>query len=161
MIARRLLGVLVLVAGSALPAWAQVSPAPGVQINDEAVSQGRATILNCTGAGIACSVTGTTATLNATGGSGSANTVEVSIDLGTTGGLTFSVTVTGQSWVAADSEIVCSPFATVADGQTVETYVAAGFAVNAATRVVSTGFDLWLYNPHGATGIFRVHCTGA
>lgn len=91
----------------------------------------------------------------------SINTVEVSIDLGSTGGLVFSTTVTGLAWVEAGSEIVCAPFATTADGLTVETVAASGVQAVVANRVVATGFDLYVYSPHGATGIYRFHCTGA
>lgn len=137
------------------------TPAPGVTVQDEGTSQGRAPTLNCTGAGITCSVVSNVATLNVPGGVGSANTVEVSINFGTSGGLVYSATVTGQAWVTATSIIVCSPFATTADGQTVETYYVSGFTLAASTRVVGVGFDLGVSSPRGATGTFRFHCTGA
>jgi hypothetical protein len=63
--------------------------------------------------------------------------------------------------VTLTSKVVCSPFATTADGQTVETYAVAGFNVSAASLVLATGFDLWIDSPRGATGTFRFHCTGA
>jgi hypothetical protein len=45
-------------------------PPPGVVIQDEGTTQGRARALNCTGADITCSVSAGVATLNATGGAG-------------------------------------------------------------------------------------------
>ena len=45
-----------------------VSPAPGIILQDEGVSQGRIQIFNCTGAGITCSRSGVTGTANVTGG---------------------------------------------------------------------------------------------
>jgi hypothetical protein len=144
--------------------WAQgpgVSPAPGVNLQDEGVAQGRVQILNCTGTSITCSKSGVTGTLNVTGGSGSSNAVVVSINLGTSKGLIFSVTVTGQAWVTATSAIACSPFGTTADGQTPETVVASGVQATTSAYVVGTGFNLNVYSPHGATGTYRFGCTGA
>lgn len=139
-----------------------VGPAPGVQLQDEGVTQRRIQILNCTGAGITCSASGVTGILNVTGGgSGSANVVSVSIDLGTSKGLVFSVTVTGQTWVTGTSVIACGTFATTADGQTVETVSASGVQSIASDLVAGTGFNLNVYSPHGATGTYRFHCTGA
>lgn len=157
---RRLLFVILLLCPAS--AWAQVSAPTTIEVRDEGSTQGRVRALNCSGAGISCSVTSGLGTLSVSGGgSGSANVVEVSISLGTGGGMVYAVTVTGQSWVGTTSQIVCSPFATTADGQTVETYAAAMLTITAATRVAGTGFDLWVANPHGATGTFRFHCTGA
>lgn len=92
---------------------------------------------------------------------GSANTVEVSVNLGTSMGAAFTTTVTGQAWVGASSIIVCSPFATSADGQTVETYIVGQLQAMASNRVAGTGFDLSVFSPNGLTGTFRFHCTGA
>lgn len=55
-------------------ASAQVGPAPGVQFNDEGVSQGRVQIINCAGAGIVCTKSGVTGTLTVTGAAGSVYT---------------------------------------------------------------------------------------
>lgn len=137
-----------------------VGPAPGVQLQDEGVAQGRVQILNCTGAGITCSKTGVTGTVNAAGGAGSANGVVVSISLGTGRGLIYTVTVTGQAWVTATSAIACSPFGTTADGQTPETVMASGVQAVTSVYVVGTGFNLSVYTPHGATGTYRFGCTG-
>lgn len=143
-------------------AWAQISAPTTIDVRDEGTSQGRVRALNCSGAGITCSASGGLGTVSVSGGgSGGANVVEVSIDLGTSGATVFSVTVTGQAWVTSTSQVVCSPFATTADGLTIETYAAARLAVNAASLVVGTGFDLWVFSPYGATGTYRVHCTGA
>jgi hypothetical protein len=138
-----------------------VKPPPSVKVQDEGGAASFATTLNCTGAGITCSVSNAVATLNATGGAGGANTVEVSVNLGTTWKSVATATVTGQAWVTSSSIIVCSPFATTADGQTIENYIAADLGINAATRVVGTGFDIWIRNNYGAVGTFRFHCTGA
>lgn len=140
-------------------AIAQVSAPTTVDTRDEGTSQGRARAINCVGAGITCTAAAGVATLTVGGGSGG-NFLEVSINLGTSGGLVFSVTVTGQAWVTATSNIVCTPFATSADGLTVETVYASGVQAAVSTRVIGTGFDLGIYSPHGATGTYRFHCTG-
>lgn len=144
----------------ASPVAAQVSAPTSIDIQDEGTSQGRIRAINCVGSGVTCTASSSTGTLTIGGGS-AGNFLEVSVDLGTSGGLVFSLTVTGQSWVTGTSKVVCNTFSTAADGQTVETAYAAGFSVNVSTLVVSTGFDIGIYNPHGATGIFRFHCSGA
>jgi hypothetical protein len=157
----RLLRALALCLAVPVAAAAQVSAPVRVIVQDEGTTQGGARILNCTGSGISCSVSGTTATLNASGGAGSSNFAEVSVDLGTGGGLIYTVTVTGQAWVGATSQILCTPFSTSADGQTVETVYASGVQCLASNRVAATGFDLTVYSPHGATGTYRFHVTGS
>lgn len=127
---------------------------------DEGVVQGAISKLDCVGTSIACTRSGATGTATVTGGSGSANGVVVSIDLGTSGGLVFTTTVVGQAWVTATSAIACSPFGTTADGLTPETVMAAGVQAVTSEYVVGTGFNLSVYSPHGATGIYRFGCTG-
>lgn len=137
------------------------STPPGVSIQDEGIAQGRARTLNCTGAGITCSVAAGVATLNATGGGGSSNFIEVSVSLSTEGGLVYTATITGQAWVTGTSIIVCNPFATSADGQTLETVYASNVQPVISNRVAGTGFDLSIFTPYGATGTYRFHCVGA
>jgi hypothetical protein len=70
-------------------------PLPGVVIQDEGTTQGRARTLNCSGADITCSVSAGVATLNATGGAGGSFTgIEVEVDFGSinTAYANFSVT---------------------------------------------------------------------
>ena len=56
-------------------------PPPGVVIQDEGTTQGRARALNCTGADITCSVSAGVATLNASGGAGGSFTgIEVEVE---------------------------------------------------------------------------------
>ena len=62
---------------------AQVAPPATVQIQDEGVNKGKASTLNCTGAGVTCSVTGQKATINVAGGGGG----------GTPGGVSGNVQV--------------------------------------------------------------------
>lgn len=137
-----------------------VGPAPGVGLQDEGSTVGRIQALNCVGATIACTKSGSTGVVTITGGAGSANGVVVSINLGAVGGLIYTVTVVGQAWVTATSAIACSPFGTTADGLTVETVMAAGIQAVTSAYVVGTGFNLSVYSPHGATGIYRFGCTG-
>lgn len=144
---------------SARVASAQVSAPTKVDLKEEGASQGRVGQLNCVGSSITCTVSADTGTLTLT--SGGANTVEKSVDLGTGGGLVYTATVTGQTWVGASSVIVCGAVATTADGQTLETYYAAGFVVTVSNRVAGTGFDISVLSPYGATGTFRFNCTGA
>src|SRR5688572_26039520 len=59
-----------------------------------------------------------------TGGGG--NAVEAVVDLGSTGGFIFGPYAVAATWVTATTKIVCAPFATTADGQTIETVAASG-----------------------------------
>lgn len=149
--------MLALVLAAAL---AQATSAPGVQLQDEGATQGQVVRLDCAGAGVTCTKSGSSGTITVAGGGGGGNFAEVSLSLGTSGGLVYSVAVTGQAWVTATSQIICSPFGTTTDGQTPETVGAADFSVSVSDRVAATGFTLWVYSPHGATGTFRFHCTG-
>lgn len=137
-----------------------VGPAPGIGLLDEGSTVGRIQALNCVGATVTCTKSGSTGVVTITGGAGSANGVVVSINLGTSGGLIFSTTVVGQTWVTATSAIACSPFGTTVDGLTPETVMAAGVQAVTSAYVVGTGFDLTVYSPHGATGTYRFGCTG-
>jgi hypothetical protein len=84
--------------------------------------------------------------------------VEVSIALTDAG--YYSATVTGQSWVTTTSNIVCSPFATTADGLTDEAISAGELTVLASDRVAGTGFNVNVYSPNGLSGTVRIHCIG-
>jgi hypothetical protein len=132
-------------------------------IEDEAVPRTQRTTVNFTGAGVSCVDDGSSKTVCTIsgGGAGSANVVEVSLSLGTGMGLYYATTVTGQAWVSASSVIACSMFGTTADGQTPETIAVAGIVPSVSDRVAGTGFNLNVYNPNGATGTVRAHCTGA
>jgi len=139
------------------------SQAPKINLQDESALQGRVGTLNFTGAGVGCTASGDTGTCTISGGGGgSANTVEVSLALGSNPGSGFfSTTVTGQAWVTAASVIGCSAFGTIADGGTPELQALANFTVSVSDRVAGTGFKLNAYSPNGASGTFRFHCTGA
>lgn len=147
---------------SAFAVFAQVGPAPGIQLQDEGLGLGRIQILNCVGAGVVCTKSGATGTATISGGgSGSANVVQVSVSLGTGNGLFYSATVIGQAWVTGTSIIACSPFGTTADGQTPETVTVAAVIPTVANLVNGVGFDLMIYTPYGASGTYRFNCTGA
>lgn len=142
---------------------AEVAPSADDQIpvSDSATAATWRSIPNCGEAGTLNYDTATNAfsCLTDAGAAGATNSVEVSIDLGATGGLVFSATV-AAAWVAAGSEIVCTPFATNADGLTVETVYASGVQAVTSNKVAGVSFDLTVYSPHGATGIYRIHCLG-
>lgn len=160
---RDVLALLVLVlAGCATPVQAQVSAPLRVIVQDEGAAQGTARTVNCTGSGVTCSVSGTVWTLNgAAGGGGGANVVSVSLDFGTALSPIQTVTVTGQTWVAGSSLIVCQPQATTADGQVLENYFVTPFHPTVSNLVAGTGFDVTVLNPTSAAGIYRFSCTGA
>jgi hypothetical protein len=133
------------------------------QIQDEGTNLTQRTTLDFVGAGVTCTDTGAKTQCSIPGGGGgSGNGVELSVDLGTggAGGLIYAATVTGQTWVTATSIIVCNPFATTADGKTVEEIVASDLRAVVSTRVAGVGFTLNVFNPYGARGIVRFHCIG-
>lgn len=133
------------------------------QIQDEGTNLTQRTVLNFTGSGVTCTDTGSVTQCDiGGGGGGGSHRVEVAVDLGTggAGGLVFATVVTGQAWVTSSTNIVCAPFATTADGKTVEEIVAANLQAVVSARVVGTGFTINVFNPYGARGIVRFHCIG-
>lgn len=90
----------------AVEAYAQgAGTAPGVQLQDEGVNQGRVQIINCTGAGVSCSKSGATGTVNVTGGAGSFTLTEIEVDFGTDAKLVVTATVVDAA-VTATSKII-------------------------------------------------------
>lgn len=87
------------------------------------------------------------------------NSVEVSLSLSGGSGI-FSTTVTGQTWVASGSEIVCTPFGTTADGLTPEAVSIANLNVSVSDKVAGDGFTVNVYSPNGLEGTVRAHCLG-
>lgn len=84
--------------------------------------------------------------------------VETSVTLTDTG--YYSTTVTGQTWVAVASEIVCQPFGSTTNGLTPEVVAISSLAVSVSDRVAGTGFNVNVFNPYGTTGIVQIHCIG-
>lgn len=138
------------------------SSAGGVAIKDEGAARGTATTIDCTGAGVTCSVAAGTATFNVTAGGG-VNVVEVEVDFGATeSDDVASTVVTGQAWVSAGSKIVCAPtmLATSSRDEGAEDAVVEGLVVAVHSRVAGTGFTVTAAATHGTTGIYKIHCTG-
>lgn len=158
---RKIVGSVLLNALLSCTAFAQVVSPPRVEVQEEGASQGRVRTLNCAGASLTCTVSGSTGTLTISGGAAS-NVVEVSFTVtDDVVGLIYTTTVTGQSWVTSTSKIICSPFADGSGSTPIELAFASGQMATVSNRVVSTGFDLTLFNPYGAAGTFKFHCTGA
>jgi len=103
-------------------AWAQApfgfSPPQGIVIQDEGIAQGRARTLNCTGAGITCSVSAGTATINATGGSGTFTVTEVELDFGSTATAYANFSVTDAAVTATSKLLWTQSGNTPTGGQT-------------------------------------------
>ena len=100
------------------PAYAQpygFTAPPGVRVQDEGADQGRARTLNCTGAGIACTVAAGVATVTAGGGAGASWTT-VEIDFGTAARFVAKATVTDAS-VSATSKLIAVQAGTAATGR--------------------------------------------
>jgi hypothetical protein len=126
-------------------------------VKDEGVQQSstRAATINCTGAGVTCSQSGTTMTINAAGGGGGGgNFVEESVSV--VGPYQEAVVV--AAWATASSKIICAPYPTSADGLTPELVAVAGIQATASGAAGS--FTLRVVSPFGVTGTVRIHCTG-
>jgi hypothetical protein len=95
---------------------AGVSPAPGIQLQDEGTGQGRITILNCVGAGVACTKSGTTGTATIAGGSGSFALTQIEIDFGSNGQFVHIETITDAA-VTATSKLVFNQSGIAATGR--------------------------------------------
>jgi len=90
----------------AVPAWAQVGPAPGIQLQDEGVNQGRIQILNCIGAGITCAKSGVIGTATVPGGGAGASWTAVEIDFGVSAEFVTTATVTDAAIVSTTKIMV-------------------------------------------------------
>lgn len=153
-----MLGLVVAIAfGQAL-----IGPVPGVQLLDEGSSQGQVTKLNCVGSTVSCAKSGALGTITVTAGGGAGNFVETSVTFDSSGNGIGATVVTGQAWVTAGSNIICSVFnkGTVSNNTT-EVYQMAAIGSVVSARVVGTGFTISAYSPNGASGQFFFHCTGA
>jgi len=100
------------------------STPPGVVIQDEGVGQGRARTLNCTGAGVTCSVATGVATVNVPGGGAGATWTTVEVDFsddptsGSAGGSRFVAKATVvDATVSATSRIIAVQAGTAATGR--------------------------------------------
>lgn len=161
----RLALILFLVAFAAR-AEEDVVHAPGVVVQDEGTPQGRARTLNCTGAGVACSVLAGVATVDVSGGGGGAPTTATYITqtadatlsneqaLGALGtGILKSTTTTGVLSIAVAADIP-TPVAssTVANGiasATTTVNTSAATAPTSGQALVATGSTTatWQWQP--------------
>lgn len=140
--------------------WAQgagVGPAPGVQLQDEGVNQGRVQILNCTGAGITCSKSGVTGTLNAIGGSGTFALTTVEIDFGVDAKFVAKLTVIDAA-VTATSKIIALQSGIAATGRQADENEMDSITCNATPAAGS--FILQCHCSRSVThGLFKVDYT--
>lgn len=140
-----------------LYSMAQVGPAPGVQLQDEGVVQGRVQILNCTGAGITCSKSGVTGTFNVTGGSGTFSLTEVEIDFGNSAKFEVTTTVVDAA-VSATSKIIILQSGIAATGRQADENYYDGIICTATPG--SGSFLLYCRNDRSVThGKFKVNYT--
>lgn len=123
-----------------------------------ATTEGLATNLNVTGTASSSTYLRGDNTW-ATPSTGSGNYVDVTKALNRVG--VYSVVVTGQTWVTANSRVVCMAFGATDAGLTAEAVAAAALDLSWSTPVVGDGFTLWIDNPRGLVGTVRFHCTGS
>jgi hypothetical protein len=69
-------------------------------------------------------------------------------------------TVTGQSWVAADSYIECKVLGLTTADHTPEDAILEGVKFEINNIVVGTGFDIIGHAPEGTYGKYTVKCLG-
>lgn len=144
------------------PAGGQPTIGP-LQLKDEGVAQGAVRTLDCVGAGIACTRSGSTGTLTVAGGGGGGNFVAVTVDFGAAGATVANAVVTGQAWVTPQSVIVCAPtlLATATREDGAEDAIIEGLTAGVAARVAGTGFTVYANPRYGrAIGQYVIHCTG-
>ncbi len=91
---------------------------------------------------------------------GSANVGSATVDFGA-GDTTATVTVTGQSWVAAGSKILCVPSGEATADHSAEDYLLEQISAVATNRVAGAGFDIVAHAPNGARGQYIINFTGA
>ncbi len=98
------------------------------------------------------------------GGSGGGRYTAVLLDFGATeSDDVASTTVTGQTWVTANSRIMCAPtmHATSSRAEGAEDAVVEGLTVAVHSRVVGTGFTVTAAAREGTTGVYQVVCSGS
>jgi len=89
--------------------------------------------------------------------SGSANSVSVSVDFGSSFTNYAETAVTGQTWVAADSEIVATPLCTGSDYME---YAVLGFKHVVHSLVAGDGFTLGVFTDVQAKGTYNFAVMG-
>jgi hypothetical protein len=94
----------------------------------------------------------------------SGNFLQVLVDFG------FSVanegdiartTVTGLTWVTANSIILCNPFAGATPDHTADDAIVEGLVAYAENIVAGVGFDVVAYAPNNTWGRYLINVTGA
>lgn len=96
-------------------------------------------------------------------GSGSINVVTSTVSFGTNGDELASVTITGQTWVTANSAIVCTPtmFASSTRDEGAEDAVIEHLSIAVHSRIAGTGFTVVATTQFGyAYGDFIIQCIG-
>lgn len=122
-------------------------------VKDEGVTQGtvRASTVNCVGAGVACTQSGSTMTVTVTGGGGGGGGNYLT-DAVTFAGKSDTTRTVTAAWATSSSYIVCS----AADEE--------GSVENLAVTVISRAagsFVVRAYVPQGThTGALPIYCTG-
>jgi hypothetical protein len=101
-----------------------------------------------------------------TGATGSANYLAVLLDFGSPESDDLATTVvTGQTWVTANSRIMCAPtmHATTSRAEGAEDAVIEGLAVSVHSKVVGTGFTVTAASNAGlgTTGVYQIVCSGS
>lgn len=95
--------------------------------------------------------------------SGSGNFLQVEVDFGFDSGNEGDIartTVTGQSWVTADSVILCNPFAGMTVDHSPDDAIVEGLVAYAENLVAGVGFDVVVYAPQNSWGKYLVNVTG-
>lgn len=143
--------------GVGAPSLSQEEP---LTILDEGVRVGRASKINCSGAGVSCTVVGGTATMSIAGGGGGGGSscgVRVALDLGSSGGLIYQASVSGVACVTSATRIACAPYCAGDAGTTPETCRAAGLQAS-VSETDGGAFLLSVESPRGATGVYQFDC---
>lgn len=120
--------------------------------------KGEVVAVDFTGAGVTTSVAdGVLTVAISVGGGGGGNSVTVTVNFGSDFTHYAETVVTGQTWVAAGSEISVTPLA--ASGTHMEVALLS-FQPVVHSLVAGTGFTLGVYTPIEAKGTYTFSCIG-
>ena len=116
-----------------------------VRLQNEGSTLGQIKTMNCVGAGIDCTLSGSVGTATVSGGGGGGgNFVAVTVDFGSGGNDMVTTTITGQTWVTISSTIICVPtmMSTADRVDGAEDALIEGLRAAVSNRVAGTGFDV-------------------
>lgn len=125
-----------------------IQSANNIELLDEGVSQGRVRAINCTGAGVTATVTGSTATINIAGGGSVGGAIgTATLNFGTAASKTLHVktVITGQTGIVAGSKVEAYLMGDATADHTDEEHIMAKSMMDLACGIIVPGVGFTIY----------------